>query len=59
MKEAEIKKTKYFAGHNLGTRLSEYGKIKALSGPNFSGKLRLLFAPFWPFLGEKRGVVKG
>ena len=52
MKEAEIEKTKYRTGQNLGVRLSEYSKIKSLSAPNFSGKIRLLFAPFW-------GVVKG
>ena len=46
MKEAEIENTKHLAGGNLGIGLSEYGKIKGLSGSNFSGKIRLFFAPF-------------
>ena len=57
MKEAEIEKSKYFQRQNYAIGLSEYRKINALSGPNFSGKIRLLFVPFWPFFGEKRGVV--
>ena len=34
-------------------RLSEYRKIKALSCPNFSGKIRLLFVLFWLFFAKK------
>ena len=34
-------------------RLSEYRKIKALSFPNFSGKIRLLFVLFWLFFAKK------
>ena len=41
MKEAEIKKTKYFQEQTLDIGLSKHGKIKSLSGPNFSGKIRL------------------
>ena len=61
IKEAEIEKTKHSTGQNLSIGLSEYCKIKALSCPNFSGKIRLLFALFWPAFAKK-GVwskVKG
>ena len=57
MKEAEIKPSKCFRGQNYAIGLSEYREIKALSGPNFPGKIRLLFVLFWPFFGEKRGVI--
>ena len=61
MKEAEIKKRKYFQGQNYAIRLSENHKIKALSCPNFPGKTRLFFVLFWLFFAKK-GVwskVKG
>ena len=57
MKEAEIEKTRYLQGQNYTMGLSKNHKIKALSHPNFSGKIRLLFVLFWPFFGEKRSVV--
>ena len=60
-KEAEIEKTKcvfsVFLGQNYAIGLSKNRKIKALSCPNFSEKIRLLFVLFWSFFDEKRGVV--
>ena len=61
-RSAKSKKSKYLNGKNLSIGISEYAKIKALSGPNFSGKIRLLFAPFWLFFLVKKGAwskVKG
>ena len=40
---------------NLSIWLSEYAKIKALSGLNFELKIQLLFAVFGVFLGVKMG----
>ena len=57
MKEAKIDNTKYCQGQNYAIGLSKNRKIKALSCPNFSGKIRLFFVLFWPFFAEKRGVV--
>ena len=57
MKEAEIEKTKYSSGQNYAIGLSKNRKVKALSCPNFSWKIWLLFVLFWPFFGEKKGVV--
>ena len=53
MKEAEIEKTKYFLRQNYTIELSKNRKMKALSCPNFSGKIRLLFVLFWQFFAEK------
>ena len=46
-----------FSGQNYAIGLSKNRKIKALSCPSFSGKIRLLFVLFWLFFDEKRGVV--
>ena len=54
MKEADIEKTKYFLRQSYAIGLSKNRKIKALSCPNFSGKIQLLFVLFWPFFAEKR-----
>ena len=53
MKEAEIEKTKCFAGPNYAIGLSKNHKIKALSCPNFSRKIQLLLSYFGRFLVEK------
>ena len=58
MKEAKIEKSRYFRGQNLAIGLTEYCKIKVLSGSNFSGKIRLLFALFWVFFAKKRAWSK-
>ena len=42
-----------FKGQNYAIGLSKNLKIKDLSCPNFSGKIRLLFVPFWQFFAEK------
>ena len=49
MKEAEIEKTKCFAGPNYAIGLSKNHKIKALSCPNFSRKIRFcpILVVFW------------
>ena len=52
-----LEKTKCFGGPNYAIGLSKNRKIKALSCPNFSEKIRLLFVLFWSFFDEKRGVV--
>ena len=57
VKEAKIEKTKYSWGQNYTIRLSKNRKVKALSCPNFSWKIRLRFILFWPVFVEKKGVV--
>ena len=44
-------------GQNYAIGLYEYCKIKALSRPKFSGKIRLLFVLFWLFFGKKKRSV--
>ena len=53
MKEAEIDKTKMLGGPNYAIGLSKNHKIKALSCPNFSRKIRLLLSYFGRFLVKK------
>ena len=51
------KRLDYLHGQNYVIRLSKNRKIKALSCPNFLGKIKLLFVLFCPFFAEKTGVV--